>query len=181
MKRSSVDTHTATFSLQYIDDKPGNFIDCDTGQILGSHKGIHYWTVGQGCRIPGSPKQYFVLEKNLTDNSITVAAGTDHPALFTDIVHTEAPYWIAGNPLRVSGSVRCSFRFQHTKKLVDCVVVSDGEDRLLVKLDTALRALTAGQYAVFYKHGECLGSSRITRPGPSLQFSQCNRSVCDVS
>ncbi|KAG4073295.1 hypothetical protein HA402_008641 [Bradysia odoriphaga] len=157
------------FIREYIEDRPGNFIDFDTGQILGCHKGLHYWTVGQRTRLAGSPKPIFVQSKDTSDNSIIVTAGSDHLALFTDILYTSTPYWIVGNPLD-NGMLRCQFRFQHGDELVDCVVVQSGSNGLLVKLDQALRALTPGQYAVFYKDGECLGSSRITNPGPSLYF-----------
>lgn len=155
--------------FQYIDDKEGNFIDFDTGQIMGNHKGIHYWTVGQRCNISGTRKPMFVLSKNTIDNSIIVTAGTDHLALYTDIVYTAMPYWIVKNPLD-DGIFSCLFRFQHTKELVNCVVVRTGSLGLLIKLDKALRALTPGQYAVFYKDGECLGSARISKAGPSLYF-----------
>lgn len=159
--------HIASF--QYIEDKPGDFIHLDTGQIVGCHKGLHYWTVGQGLRMAGYQKAIYVQSKNTTDNSIIVVPGYDHPALRTDIIYTDAPYWIATDPLD-SGILRCQFRFQHSDKLVGCVIVRTGTNELLVKLDQALSALTPGQYAVFYKDGECLGSSRITSPGPSLYF-----------
>lgn len=155
--------------FQYIEDKPGNFIDFDTGRILGTHNGIHYWTVGQRCKISGNRKPLFVLSKNTTDNSIIVTAGTDHLALYTDILYTTTPHWIVKSPLE-NGIFSCLFRFQHTKKLVNCVVVRTGSDGLLIKLDKTLRAITPGQYAVFYKDGECLGSGRILKPGPSLHF-----------
>lgn len=125
--------------------------------------------MGQRCKIPGTPKAMFVLSKNTIDNSIIVTAGTDHLALCTDIVYTTKPYWIVKDPLD-DGIFSCLFRFQHTHELVDCVIFRTGSDGLLVKLDVALRALTPGQYAVFYKDGECLGSARITKPGPSLHF-----------
>ncbi len=167
---SKCSTFKQTDSYQYIEDKPGNFIDFDTGKILGSHNGIHYWTLGQRCRIVSNPKPMFILTKNSVDNSIIVTAGTDHPALFTDIVYTGTPYWIVKNPMDNGNIIRCLFRFQHTKELVNCVMVRTGSGGLLVKLDKALRALTPGQYAVFYRDGECLGSARITDPGPSLYF-----------
>lgn len=112
----------------------------------------------------------FVLSKNTGDNSIVVTAGTDHLALYSDIVYTTLPYWIDKDPLDDTGVFNCSFRFQHTKEMVNCVIVRTGTGGLLVKLEKALRALTPGQYAVFYKNGECLGSSRISTPGPSLHF-----------
>lgn len=117
----------------------------------------------------GKLKPFFVHSRNSIDNSIILTAGTDHLALYTDIVYTSSPYWIDKNPLD-TGMLRCSFRFQHTKKLVDCLVFRTRTDGLLVKLDKPLRALTKGQYAVFYKDGECLGSGRIMESGPSLYF-----------
>ncbi|KAJ6635341.1 Mitochondrial tRNA-specific 2-thiouridylase 1 [Pseudolycoriella hygida] len=157
------------FIKEYIEDKPGIFIDFDTGKILGSHNGIHYWTIGQRCNIGGMKKPMFVLARNIIDNSITVVGGTDHPALYTTTVYTSTPYWIAENPLD-KGILNCRFRFQHTKELVNCVVAKTASNGLHIKLEKALRAITPGQYAVFYKDGECLGSARITEPGPSLHF-----------
>lgn len=142
----------------------------DTGAVIGKHDGIHYWTVGQRSRLSGNEKQLFILHKDLRTNRIYVAAGTDHPALYTRFMYTEPAYWIDQSPMRRSstGIFRCWFRFQHTKPLVRCTLVPTNDNGgLMVCLDEPLRAITAGQYAVFYDGDECLGSARIQAPGPS--------------
>lgn len=48
------------------------------------------------------------------------------------------------------------------------MVFAGNDGKLIVKLAGPLRALTPGQYAVFYRDDECLGSARILQPGPSM-------------
>ena len=48
------------------------------------------------------------------------------------------------------------------------VCAFSGGNSLIVSLSRPMRALTAGQYAVFYHGDQCLGSARILRTGPSL-------------
>lgn len=164
------------FISEYIAPSEGNFIDIDSGSIVGKHRGKHNWTIGQRCRIGGSKKRYYVAFKTSSED-ILVALGHNHPALFTDSLTTEEPFWIHTEPndLKYAGILKCEFRFQHGKPLVNCLLYKLGSNKLLVKLSHTLRALTPGQYAVFYKGEECLGSARILHTGPSqysLNFSK---------
>lgn len=159
------------FMSEYVDSKPGEFVDCDTGKIWGQHDGIHYWTVGQRSRMVGSKDKLYILRKLPDGRTILLCGGTQHPGLYTNILYTEKPHWIDENPLASSKFVRCKFRFQHMDELIDCSICISATQGLFVKLDIPLRALTAGQYAVFYMGDECLGSARITKPGPSLMYA----------
>lgn len=159
------------FIADYIKPQTGKFIDIDTGKVIGNHDGLHNWTVGQGCKISGCLNAYFIARKCTSSNDIFVAAGTNNPALFTDVVYTDAPHWIESkSPFSSNLIINCQFRFQHTKPLVDCKMFQSRTSNLFIKLKTPLRALTPGQYAVFYKGDECLGSAKILAPGPSLNF-----------
>lgn len=161
-----------SFIKDYVDDKPGNFVDIETGKVVGSHQGIHHWTLGQRCNIGGSPKPYFAYRKDPQMSTIFVAAGTDNPFLWTDFFFSKDPFWIRKSPIESTNIFACKFRFQHTKPLTNCTIYKANAtgDKLLIKLDKPLRSITPGQFAVFYNDDECLGSSRIFNSGPSINF-----------
>jgi tRNA (5-methylaminomethyl-2-thiouridylate)-methyltransferase len=160
------------FISEYIDVKPGNFVDINSGKIVGQHLGIHNWTLGQRAKIGGQKKPYFVCRKDVESSTIYVAAGTNHPSLYSDMLYTQDPHWINDSPFKDGNYLICSFRFQHTKPLTKCLIYKANEagNRLILKLEKPLRSMTPGQFAVFYKDGECLGSSRILEAGPSRNF-----------
>ncbi|KAH8387362.1 hypothetical protein KR093_006594 [Drosophila rubida] len=159
-----------SFIREYITSKPGHFVDVDSGAVVGNHEGIHQWTVGQRCRLSSYLQPYFVARKDPASNSIYVAAGHDHPALHCTRIHIGDINWLCNRSrqqLATNGSLRCRFRFQHTKPLVDCQL-----NPLEVHLDTPLRAVTPGQYAVFYDDVACLGAARIQHAEPLQQTEQ---------
>lgn len=172
-------------SLQYITSKRGEFVDIDSKQVVGYHEGIHQWTVGQRCRLASFLKPYFVAQKDVLTNTIYVASGTENPALYSDKIYATNINWICPDPLLESNaSVRCRFRFQHTKPLVDCQLYRryDNETgELVIKLDKPLRAITPGQYAVFYSDQECLGSARIVKAVNSDEKQQQVEEVLENS
>ncbi|XP_018311529.1 mitochondrial tRNA-specific 2-thiouridylase 1 isoform X3 [Mycetomoellerius zeteki] len=158
------------FISEYIVDKPGDYIDLDSGLQIGKHDGIHKWTIGQRCKIAGCLKSYYVFNKDQESNTITVVGGTTHPALYTDFLITQKMHWICEEPYELrwnNGVLNCNFRFQHRNPLIACKVYKMSNGRLFIRLDAPLRAITKGQYAVLYSGEECLGSSMITYAGPS--------------
>lgn len=50
----------------------GDYVDLDSGLVIGKHTGIHKWTIGQRCRISGCLKPYYVFNKDLETNTILV-------------------------------------------------------------------------------------------------------------
>lgn len=45
------------FLSEYIQKKPGHFIDIDSGKIVGEHQGLPFYTLGQGANIGGLPEK----------------------------------------------------------------------------------------------------------------------------
>ncbi|XP_020802654.1 mitochondrial tRNA-specific 2-thiouridylase 1 [Drosophila serrata] len=159
------------FIREYISSRSGDFVDIDSGVTVGQHKGIHQWTVGQRCRLSSFLQPYFVAKKEAASNTIYVAAGHDHPALLSTRIHIDPPNWLCADSearLLAIVSLRCRFRFQHTKPLVMCTL-RIVDNTFEVQLDAPLRAITPGQYAVFYDELACLGSARIINAEPLSQ------------
>ncbi|XP_001600621.1 mitochondrial tRNA-specific 2-thiouridylase 1 [Nasonia vitripennis] len=168
------------FIVEYVEEKPGYFIDFKTGNIVGKHTGIHQWTLGQGCKIGGLPSPYFVFRKDTDNNNIYVVAGSSHPALFSEFLVASNVHWINEEPLELKNRkvYDCDFRFQHRNILVPCSVFKTTSNKLLIRLYKPKRAITPGQYAVLYAGEQCLGSAEITSSGPPFEF--LNRDVNDI-
>lgn len=158
------------FLDEYITARPGKFINIDTGSVMGQHKGITHYTIGQNASLCGSPVKCFVVRKLLGRNDLLVAPGTHHPSMMFDLFYTNAPHWISKSPFETDNRTvsTVEFRFQHGHKRQKCDLV-ETKQGLLVKLMEPVRSICAGQFAVFYRDNVCLGSGQISATGPSMQ------------
>lgn len=59
-------------------EKPGHFIDIDSGRVVGKHFGIHQWTLGQRTKLQGLPVAYFTVKKDNDTNNIYVVSSVKH-------------------------------------------------------------------------------------------------------
>ena len=135
---------------------PGDFIDRD-GNVLGRHKGIHCYTLGQrrGLGVSG-PHRYFVTAIDPANNTVTLSDGGDLGR--TEVVCAD-PNWLTETaPVE---PFSCQVRLRHSKR-ADPVTVTPQEDGMvIIRSDAPLRAPTPGQLAVFYDGGRVLGSAWI--------------------
>lgn len=135
---------------------PGDFIDKD-GKVLGRHKGIHCYTLGQrrGLGVSG-PHRYFVTAIDPGNNTVTLSDGGDLGR--TEVICTE-PNWLTEAP--PTRSFGCQVRLRHSKRS-DLVTVTPNEGgKVVIRSETLLRAPTPGQLAVFYEGERVLGSAWI--------------------
>lgn len=141
--------------------------------------GWFLYTLGQRAKIGGLREPWYVVEKDSASGDVLVAPRTDHPALYRDLLRTGRVHWIAEEPpaaLVRDKMMACHFRFRHQMALVPCVLTLNQDGTVWVTAVEAVRALALGQFAVFYKGDECLGSGKILRLGPSAYTLQKGRS-----
>jgi tRNA-uridine 2-sulfurtransferase len=145
------------FLQEYIPDKPGNIVNTE-GKILGEHKGLHRFTLGQrkGLGIPSNTdnKFYVVIAKDYEKNDLLVAfEEPSTPKLFSDEVIVRDLVW-NGEPITSTSALLAKPRYRDPSQAIQ-VTPEDG--RLRVHFEKPQRALTPGQIIAFYEGERLLG------------------------
>lgn len=140
-----------------IKEKPGDIITTE-GEIVGRHQGLPFYTIGQrkGIELSGGP--YYVAEKDLKNNRLIVTNNPYHKALFKKEIKVKNINWIEGVPPKFPFS--CSSRIRYQQSLQRAVVRKE-KGKVIVKFQESQRAVTSGQFCVFYKRNEMLGGGVI--------------------
>lgn len=141
--------------------RPGKITNL-SGAIIGSHKGLYNYTIGQrkGLGLSGGP--YYVLGMDAADNRLIVGPES---ALYTEGLVASNLNWIEDKTraeLMACGlsGVSAKIRYRHEGAAAD--VVSDGAS-VRVRFNEPQRAVTPGQAVVFYRGDEVLGGGWIDK------------------
>lgn len=134
----------------------GNFVDAG-GRVLGKHKGIIHYTVGQrkglGLSL-GAPA--FVTELRPETNEVVIGTNEDtfHDRLLADRVN-----WMSIPELQGERRVTAKIRYSHQG--APCIIHMTGEDEVECRFDEPVRAITPGQAVVFYDGDIVVGGGTI--------------------
>ena len=153
------------FLSTYLPARPGEIVS-PSGEVLGTHDGLMYYTLGQrkglGIGGRGTGQPWFVVGKDLEHNRLIVSQGQDSALLYTESGAAEEVSWIKGVPPVADGrEFPCKARFRHRQPLQDVIITPRG-DRAEMKYLSPQRAVTPGQTVAFYAGDECLGGGIIT-------------------
>jgi tRNA-specific 2-thiouridylase len=140
------------FQEQKVTALTGEIVD-KAGRILGRHKGIIYYTIGQRGGLGISAKTpLYVVEIDAVKNKIVVGEKKD---LYSGgLIAGDINLLTAELPGKVEAKIR------YRKKPACCSVQKDG-DRLKVVFDEAQESITPGQAVVLYRGDEVLGGGVI--------------------
>ena len=135
----------------------GNFTDA-SGNILGTHKGIIRYTVGQrkGLGLSFSEPMYVTKVDKETN---TVVLGV-HSELFSSKLSCTNLNLISVEKITEPVRVKAKIRYRH--KEADATVIQTSESAAEVLFDEPQRAITRGQAVVFYDGDTVLGGGIIS-------------------
>lgn len=165
------------FLARYLPNRPGN-IENPQGDILGRHPGLMYYTLGQrqglgiGGRQDSSAAPWYVAEKDIPRNALIVVQGHEHPQLRNRFLLARELQWMAGEPPATRFS--CTAKSRYRQQDQACRVTVMAAHSCQVDFSNPQRALTPGQYVVFYQGEECLGGGVIDvvgQPEAALRLS----------
>ncbi len=137
--------------------KSGNYLDL-SGNILGKHKGIIHYTIGQrkGLGI-ALGKHAFVLNKNANTNEVILG---DEEHLFYKQVEVSGVNIIAADNLDgICAAGKLRYRHQEQP----CKIHQTAKNTVILEFDTPQRAPSPGQAAVFYDGDVVLGGGIIVK------------------
>lgn len=148
---------------QYLKETPGNFVDTN-GNVLGMHKGIFHYTVGQRKGLGMAfGKPMFVLSVNAADNTVVLGeAGSEFSDRFDVEDCNFLPFQTAPDEFD------CMCKARYSAKEIPCRLKKT-ENGYCVQPAAPVRAVTPGQAAVFYVGDELIGGGTITSTHSSPQ------------
>jgi tRNA-specific 2-thiouridylase len=160
------------FLARFVPRAPGPIVT-ESGERIGEHEGLAFYTIGQrkGLKIGGVAEHaeapWYVAAKNAVRNELVVVQGHSHPALHADRLRAGPAHWIGPPPADWSGHgvLRCLAKTRYRQADQPCLVTAAAGGAVEVAFDSPQRALTPGQYAVFYAGDRCLGGARIEAAG----------------
>lgn len=169
----------ADFLRAYVPEQPGPIVRATDDRVLGEHRGLHYFTIGQrkGIGIPSNTdnQAYVVVGKRASDHALLVAFdGPDAPGLWTTECRVHSLSFI-GEPIMEPTRLECRVRYRDPRVAIEFVPevervsdVAGGSaapnalgpglpQSATIRFTEPQRALASGQILALYRGEELLG------------------------
>lgn len=146
------------FLAQYTESTPGDIVEKESGALIGQHDGAIFYTVGQrhGLSVGGG-LPYYVVGKDMANNVVYVSRNINDDTMWRTTIDLTDIHWINDAP--AAGS-ELQVRLRHRGALHPCTLQGSLQG-LSLQLQSAERAVAAGQSAVIYQGQVCLGGGIV--------------------
>ena len=149
------------FLRAYVPDAPGPIVRATDDHELGTHRGLHFYTLGQrkGIGIPSNTdhKAYVVVGKRASDRALLVAFDSpDAPGLFQREIRVHSLSWI-NEPLTHTRPLEGRVRYRDPR--IPLEFIPESADTALIRFQDPQRGLASGQILAFYDGPRLLGGA----------------------
>ena len=152
------------YQSKILDEKEYIYNHSD-GDLIGSHSGAHFYTIGQrrGLNIGGYVNPLFVIQTNTITNTIYVGEGEDHPGLYRKGLSIDKAdvHWVNQKDKMIIGEKReYMVRIRYRQQLFSATL-ERVEQGLILHFSEPKKAVAKGQFAAWYQGEELVGSGVI--------------------
>ena len=139
------------FLQNYLPSKDGDIVNIATGEVVGRHVGVLYYTIGQrkGLGIGGNMGPWFVVGKDVEQNVLYVCNGDEGEWLFSDACIVSGVQWFPDH--RPQNELSCTAKFRYRQQDHALTLRFLDETTAYVAYPQRVSAVTCGQEAVFYQ------------------------------
>ena len=135
------------------------------GQEIGTHKGAHFYTIGQrkGLHVGGKPEPLYVIDTDVEENIVYVGMGDQHPGLYRPalfIPHTDVHWVREDQRLKIGEERAFSVRIRYRQPLQEARLICEPEG-IYIHFEKPQRGIAPGQFAAWYEGEELMGSGVI--------------------
>ncbi len=136
------------------------------GKVVGQHQGAHYYTKGQrkGLAVGGTPEPLFVIETDVTTNTIYTGQGKMHPGLYRKalFIANDELHWVRKDiEIDVDAALTVKARIRYRQPLDNATLYRVNEGMYVV-FENNQSAITEGQFVAWYIDDELVGSGVIS-------------------
>ncbi|AEW44558.1 tRNA (5-methylaminomethyl-2-thiouridylate) methyltransferase [Serratia symbiotica str. 'Cinara cedri'] len=154
------------FLGRYLPNNPGLIVSVN-GHIVGKHQGLMYHTIGQrkglgiGGIKGGEEGPWYVVEKDIDNNVLIVAQRHNHPRLMSIGLIAQKLHWV--DRIKRHNPFCCIVKTRYRQPDISCHITPLDNQRIAVRFEKAISAVTPGQSAVFYQGDICIGGGVIEK------------------
>ncbi len=156
------------FLNRYLSYQPGP-MKTDTGDVVGKHVGLSFYTLGQRKGIglggikshqnaEGNSEPWYVARKDVVNNALYIVQGHDHPWLLSPTLRAGQINWIGGHAPALE---QLSAKTRYRQADVACRLDASNQEEFALAFMDPQWAVTPGQSAVLYDADVCLGGGII--------------------